>query len=146
MSPIRHQNDVTSIRRGVKIKKKLSTFVKLNFRKSDKKSEQNIDLHSFYEQKNERWGTMCPLGMNRVKALKSRYSAFSIFFSKSKSQENPTWVWDQIGFRSRSQLGFGHGANSDLVSEPTRIWSRKQLGLGLGANSDLVSEPTGIWS
>ena len=37
--------------------------------------------------------------------------------------------------------GFGLGPNSDLVSDPTWIWSRTQLGFGLGPNSDLVSDP-----
>ena len=34
------------------------------------------------------------------------------------------------------------GANSDFVSEPTRIWSQSLLGFGLGANTEL--EPTRI--
>ena len=58
--------------------------------------------------------------------------------TQTVSRTQTTW--------SRSQLGFGLVANSDLVSEPTRIWPQSQLGFGLGANSDLVLEPTRIWS
>ncbi len=39
------------------------------------------------------------------------------------------------------QIFFGLGPKSDLVLEPSRIWSWSQLGFGLGPNSDLVSDP-----